>query len=172
MARRLVFDPTAGQEFVDQWRRYDWRLLLLGHVHRVDDTASLDQAGAVLAELGYLVHRVDAGGLRTAHELHDALAAAMSFPAHYGRNLDALNDVLSDVAAYEYGSDPATTGTVLLLDGYDRVSDIDPWLAHAVVDIFACQARFAALLGHPMLCVAATMADLGAVGAMMVNSLR
>ena len=28
-------------------------------------------------------------------ELHDALKAAFSLPAHYGRNLDALNDCLS-----------------------------------------------------------------------------
>ena len=31
-------------------------------------------------------------------DLHDALAEGLSFPSHYGRNLDALNDCLSEVS--------------------------------------------------------------------------
>ena len=30
-------------------------------------------------------------------ELHDYLASELSFPAYYGRNLDALYDVLTDI---------------------------------------------------------------------------
>jgi hypothetical protein len=169
MARRLVFDPTAGQAFVDQWQRYDYRLFQNGFVHRVDDTQGLSKAAALLADLGYLVHQTDASSWRTEHDLHDALAETMSFPDYYGRNLDALNDVLRDVAAFEYGSTPTATGTALLINSYDRVSEISPRLAYLVVDIFARQAQHAALLGHPMLCIVTTTAELGTVGAVGVS---
>lgn len=48
--------------------------------------------------------------------------------------------------------------------------EIDPRLAHEVVDIFASCARLGALLGHPMLCLVSTTADLGDVGGMRVHS--
>ena len=39
---------------------------------------------------------VDLAGVRDADALHDALAASLPLPAHYGRNLDALFDVLTE----------------------------------------------------------------------------
>ena len=39
---------------------------------------------------------IDLAGVRSAAKLHDALAAALPLPAHYGRNLDALHDVLTE----------------------------------------------------------------------------
>ncbi len=39
---------------------------------------------------------VDLAGVRTAAKMHEALAAALPLPAHYGRNLDALHDVLAE----------------------------------------------------------------------------
>lgn len=40
---------------------------------------------------------IDCAGLHSRRELHSALARALSFPAHYGNNLDALYDCLSDI---------------------------------------------------------------------------
>lgn len=71
----------------------------------------------------------------------------------YGRNLDALNDVMADVAMYERGSDPSATGTALLLANFDAFGQRDEATAHALLDIFAVQARMAMVVGHPMLCV-------------------
>jgi hypothetical protein len=140
---------------VDRWQRADWLLLQNSAVHRVDDAAALQRTAALLTDLGWLAHTLDAAGCGTADDLHTVLATALSFPGHYGRSPDALNDVLSDVAGYEYGSDPATTGTALLVDGFDRIVDLDPGFAHAVLDVFA---------GHPMLCVVVTTAALPEVG--------
>jgi ribonuclease inhibitor len=42
------------------------------------------------------VFTVDLAGVRSAAKMHDALAAALPLPAHYGRNLDALHDVLTE----------------------------------------------------------------------------
>ena len=42
---------------------------------------------------------VDLAGIRSAARLHAALVEQLPLPEHYGRNLDALHDVLT-----EYGS--------------------------------------------------------------------
>ena len=42
---------------------------------------------------------IDCGAVKTKADLHAALAAALRFPAWYGNNLDALHDLLTDIAA-------------------------------------------------------------------------
>ncbi|WP_300018267.1 barstar family protein [Pseudonocardia sp.] len=166
MARRLLFDPATGPEFVVRWQRYDYRLLQNGPMHRVDDSAALRRASTLLRDLGYLVHQLEARDWSTEADLHDAVAAALDFPRTYGRNLDALNDCLADVAHFERGSDPASTGTAIMIDGYDRVRAIGhPRLADMILDIIARQAQYAALVGHPMLCLVSTASALDPVGA-------
>ncbi len=39
---------------------------------------------------------VDLAGIRSSAKLHAALAANLPLPEHYGRNLDALHDVLTE----------------------------------------------------------------------------
>ena len=39
---------------------------------------------------------VDLAGVQSAARLHDALAAQLPLPQHYGRNLDAFHDVLAE----------------------------------------------------------------------------
>lgn len=41
---------------------------------------------------------IDGAAIETRDQLHDALARQLSFPAYYGRNLDALFDCLTDLA--------------------------------------------------------------------------
>jgi ribonuclease inhibitor len=38
---------------------------------------------------------IDGRSVRSLDEVYDALAGALSFPAHFGRNLDALRDILT-----------------------------------------------------------------------------
>nr|WP_246044886.1 barstar family protein [Rhodococcus oryzae] len=169
MTRRPVFDPTNRELFVDQRQQFDWSLLQNGQVFRYDNGFELDSACIRLADLGYLVHRIDGSRWTSADDMHTAFATAMSFPSYYGRNLDALSDVLSDVAAYSYGSDPGTTGTVLAIAGYDTLVQIDPRTARLVLDCFTRQARLAGLYAHPMLClIESTGTDLGPVGGLDV----
>jgi len=172
MTRRPLFDPTDVETFRDQLGRYDWHLLRSSPVHRVDTSAELRVAADRLAELGYVVHRLAGAAWRTRDDVHAALAAALSFPGYYGHNLDALNDCLRDVAEFEYGGDPAATGTVLVIDDGDRLVAIDPGFAHALLDGYAGAAHYAALLGHPMLCLIATTAELAPVGARPVPTER
>ena len=41
---------------------------------------------------------IDCRGFVPRSDLHNAFAAALSFPDHYGNNLDALHDCLTDIA--------------------------------------------------------------------------
>ncbi len=49
---------------------------------------------------GWVFAQLDGATVQTRRELHDAIAAALDFPDHYGRNLDALHDCLRDVARH------------------------------------------------------------------------
>ncbi|HVX43516.1 MAG TPA: barstar family protein [Mycobacteriales bacterium] len=106
-----------------------------------------------LQEHGYVVVTIDTGDWVDEGDLHRDIAAALRFPDYYGRNFDALNDCLSDVAAGDYGADPNATGFVLVLLRYDRYAARQPGPAHRLLDIFASQARNAALFGHRMMCL-------------------
>lgn len=39
---------------------------------------------------------VDLTGVRSSAKMHEVLAASLPLPAHYGRNLDAFHDVLTE----------------------------------------------------------------------------
>lgn len=87
------------------------------------------------------------------------------FPTILGRNLNALNDCLRDVAAGDYGSDPPATGLVVVMRRFDLVvvmrrfdsfAAADTSAAHAVLDIFASQSRNAALIGRRLMCLVQT----------------
>ncbi len=86
--------------------------------------------------------------------MFDALAPALDFPAYFGRNLDALNDCLRDVAVGDYGwrADTAT-GLVLVLTTFDRFAAADGRTAQVLLDSFADQARRAMLLGNRLMCL-------------------
>jgi RNAse (barnase) inhibitor barstar len=43
-------------------------------------------------------HTLDGTRVRSKDEFYDAVAAALSFPAWFGRNLDALHDCLRDLS--------------------------------------------------------------------------
>ncbi|WP_306300847.1 barstar family protein [Rhodococcus sp. NCIMB 12038] len=143
MARRAVFDPSDRDVFNEQRQRFDWSLLQNGFVYRYDTRFQLDSACERLTDLGYLVHRIEAHDWASIGDMHAAFAAEMSFPAYYGRNLDAFDDVLGDVATFDYGSDSDSTGTVLAIASYDQLVQLDRRTAKVVLDIFAKQARLA-----------------------------
>jgi Barstar (barnase inhibitor) len=163
-----VFDATAP-DFAQQWQRLDWQLLQNSSIHRYPSDDEMVRTATGLAALGYTIHHLDAGNWRHADEMHTALAAELNFPSYYGRNLDALNDVFRDISEYCYGSDPSTTGTVLALSRYGSFTLHNSKLAHALVDIFARNARNGLLVGHPMLCLISAKNDFPDVGATPVE---
>lgn len=166
MTRHILFDPTNEAAFLELRGRYDWMLLQNSSVHCVDDVQVLATSAEILERLNYLVVRMDAATWPNAAAMHDSFASALSFPNSYGRNLDALNDALGDVAEFSFGSNPEKSGTVLTIANFDAAPDLPA--ACAALDIFARQARRGLLVGHPMLCVVVTERQLPPVGAMPV----
>lgn len=84
-------------------------------------------------------------------DMHHDLAALLEFP-DYGRNLNALNDCLSDVAAAEYGVREGP-GFCVALAQFRRFAGSDRHCAQSLLDILARQARSAALIGNRMMCL-------------------
>ncbi|WP_237720535.1 MULTISPECIES: barstar family protein [Rhodococcus] len=165
MGRRAVFDPTDRDLFNEQRQRFDWSLLQNGTVFRYDTRFQLDSAGSRLADLGYVVHRIDAHDWTSVDDMYDAFAQAMAYPRSYGGSTSAFSDVFADVGTYVFGSDPGTTGTVLAIAGFDTLVNLDHRTAHLILDHFAREARLAGLYAHPMLCLVESVTpDLGPVG--------
>lgn len=170
MPRRALFDPTDRELFSAQRQRFDWSLLQNGSVHRYDTRFQLDSAGYLLADLGYLVHRVDGRRWTALSDMFEALAGALGYQPSYGGSVAALSDVFADVGTFTFGSDPGATGTVLAIGGFDTAVQLDQKSAHLVLDHFAREARLAGLYGHPMMCLVESAAtDLGPVGRYSVH---
>ncbi|TCM47713.1 barstar family protein [Kribbella sp. VKM Ac-2568] len=131
----------------------DYQLMANGSVTLFWQPEVLNKTTGWLAKHGYQVVRVDTSGWRSDDDLHDGLSLALDFPEYYGRNLAALNDSLSDVAAGDLGWTDDDTGLVLVLEHYDAFATADPALAHHLLDVFAVQARHALLIGHRLLCL-------------------
>ena len=96
---------------------------------------------------------MDAAGWADPDRLDDDIASALNFPDWYGRNPNAVDDCLGDVAEGRYDLPPDATGLVLVLTNYDQFAAADPVQAHKLLDIYAYQARHAALIGHRMSCL-------------------
>ncbi|MDT0343521.1 barstar family protein [Streptomyces litchfieldiae] len=151
--------------------RLDLELLRNGHVTRFSTRKALDAAVAGLQHLGYRVHVIDAARWHDQRAMHRDLAGALRFPDYYGHNLDALNDMFRDIAAFRsHGTDLSATGTALALPGFGLFHAREERTAHALLDMFAAQAR-AALLGlHPMLCLVGSDRPLAPVGTTEVEA--
>src|SRR5260370_17888257 len=80
--------------------------------------ALLEQSIGWLLDHDYQVVRLDASGWTREENLHTAIAKALTFPDYYRRNLHALNNCLSAIAAFESGARAHATGPVALLTRY------------------------------------------------------
>lgn len=85
--------------------------------------------------------------------MHNDFSEALDFPDYFGRNLDALNDCMGDVASGDYGWHRDATGLVIVLRAFDTFATVDRRTAQAMLDIFAGQARRALLIGNRIICL-------------------
>jgi Barstar (barnase inhibitor) len=93
----------------------DFRLVHNTFVTMYWRSSLLDETIEWLRSHGYDVVEFDAASWASAAEMFDDVAAGLDFPAYFGRNLDALNDCMRDVASGEYGWHADATGLVLVL---------------------------------------------------------
>lgn len=82
---------------------------------------------------GWRFAHVDGWLATTRHEVLDALGASLAFPDHYGRNLDALADCLSEV-----GQDGRAT--LVLWDGWSTLARDDRASFDAVLRVLGGRA--------------------------------
>lgn len=74
-------------------------------------------------------HVVDGAAVRTKAEALDAIAAAMSFPDWFGRNLDALYDSLTDLSWLPAGEH------LLVWSAPEVLRAAEPRAYQAIVDV-------------------------------------
>jgi len=77
------------------------------HDYLAEDIAWLEQAG-------YKVARLACEEWTSERDMHASLFSALSFPDYYGMNLDALDEVITEIDV------PLDGGVVLVLLSYDR----------------------------------------------------
>ncbi|GAB2595186.1 barstar family protein [Microlunatus antarcticus] len=130
-----------------------YRLVAGGPVTLFYRQEVLGRSTAWLSAHGYDVVQIDCREATCKLDLLDQLAIALRFPAYFGRNLDALNDCLRDVADHSYGFALDAVGSVLVLLHYDAFTRCEPHQAWVVLDIVADRWREAALTGHRMMCL-------------------
>ena len=112
----------------------------------------LREAEEALQTLGYALVELDAVAWRDAADLHDALATALHFPDYYGRNFNALDDCLGDVAHGDYGwSPPLSVGLMVVVHGFGDFARRQPKLAGDLAESFVSTTRGGLLFGHQIL---------------------
>jgi RNAse (barnase) inhibitor barstar len=125
------------------FERLDWRLLQNGAVSLYCRHDVLDADLDWLWKHGYRVAELD-GRWSDADAMHAAFAKTLSFPDYYGKNLDALNDCISDL-------DVQDGGLVLVFRRFDAFASRHRAVAQAVLDILAHNARRFLLFGRRLI---------------------
>lgn len=131
----------------------DFRLVQNTFVTMFWSSSLLDENVDWLRSHGYDVVEFDASSWTDEAAALADIANGLGFPNYFGRNLDALNDCMSDVGAGDYGWDAKGTGLVIVLTGFDHFATVDRRVAQAMLDIFADQARGALLVGNRIICL-------------------
>jgi hypothetical protein len=131
----------------ETWQRLDYNLLQNGSVNLYWRESILNSHLQWLSLNEYRIHDICASKWGNSLECYSALAKSLSFPAHFGHNLDALNDCLSEVDVPESG------GAVIVLRGYEKFVQADPDVAQALLEIIAGNARSFLLFGRRLICL-------------------
>lgn len=99
---------------------------------------SVTEIGHTVQAAGWTFAHLDGARAQTKAEVLDALGDLLDLPDWYGRNLDALDDLLDDVvrgSGEEVGG--PTAGIVLLWDDWQILAVQDPHTFRVLLEIFA-----------------------------------
>lgn len=94
-------------------------------VYRWESNRPVADVRRTVQHVGWRFGHLEGARIETRLELHDALAEALVLPDWYGRNLDALADVLDDVAGRQ----------LLLWDTWSVLARAEPDFFGQVVDL-------------------------------------
>lgn len=138
--------------------RLDWKILRDSGVALYWRREFLEQDIKWFQEQGYLTFSLDCTQWGSSEEMHSELQRTLSFPPYYGRNLNALNDCLTDLPVPDAG------GTVLILrqfDVYMKGAGADPLAsgrpeAEGVLDVLTGASRYFLLTARRFLILVQT----------------
>jgi RNAse (barnase) inhibitor barstar len=115
----------------EEWQRLDWRLMQNGPVALYFQAAVLEEDLAWLASRDYAIDEFDCGTWDSLEIMHSDLAGGLGFPDYYGRNPDALNDCLGDIAVPDNG------GRALVFRNFESFAGHQRDTADVLLDIVA-----------------------------------
>ncbi len=144
---------TAFNHRDEHENQLDWKILRDGSVALYWKRELLDEDVSWFRQQNYQVFSFDCQQWSSTEEMHTDFQRTLSFPAYYGRNLDALNDCLSDLPVPDVGGialvlsrfDAYTKGPGATTVGSDRPE------AEVVLDLLARASRYYLLTGRRLL---------------------
>lgn len=136
---------SVFRDVPEEWQRLDLTLLQNGSVHLYYRPIVLEEDVAWLRNHNYQINDFDCSKWETELQMHEELAKHLEFPDYYGKNLDALNDCMSEIAFPESG------GRVLVFRRYDGFTAKLPKAAWHVLDIIDRSAWLSLLFGRRLM---------------------
>lgn len=127
------------------FQRLDWALLQNGAITLYLRAEFLAEDAEWLKSQHYRIDSFDCSVWNSEADMHEALTSGLEFPDYYGRNLDALNDCISDLEI------PEESGRVLIFNRYDTFAAKYPRAAWVVLDIIENNSRLLLLFGRRLL---------------------
>ena len=121
------------------------RLLQNGCVVMYHSPFLMEEHSGALVSSGWRFKEIYLADKGTQEELFEQVALMLDFPDHFGRNLDAFRDCLSDLDFY------GNARLALGLERFHVLAHRDPAFAHAVLDIFAESERRCLMEGKRVL---------------------
>src|ERR1700722_2574065 len=81
----------------------DYAVIRDGGITIYRDFRFLEEDIQWLRNSSYRIHRGDCADWVSENALHESLKTALAFPDYYGKNFNALNDVISDLDVPDVG---------------------------------------------------------------------
>jgi RNAse (barnase) inhibitor barstar len=131
----------------DDFERLDYSLLQNSFAVLYFRAQVLAEDIAGLKKLGYSVIEFDSSSWKSESDFYEAIAAGLTFPDYFGRNLNALSDCLIDIEI------PCDSGLAIVFSKFDSFQASFPDFAWEVLDIISVKARRHLLFGRRLICL-------------------
>ncbi len=121
-------------EGIDYFSQLDRHLLQNGPITLYFKRHTLEETSAWFGQKNYEVVTFDCREWKSPEDFFTDASQRLRFPDYFGRNLDAFNDCLSEIAR------PEKRGTVLVFLRFETFTARHPQFAWTVLDIIATNA--------------------------------